>query len=128
MDKSKPPIPSDEFRLRSVSELTSAAIDAAPPRLTNPGERAAVEPQSRSGQVEPCRNAPSDKRSIAVYYRDEGEVSEGFFIALRAMGLQSPSHCPGRPSIPSGEQSREDATFTTSHDHHSSCAFTHGSE
>jgi len=83
MDRSKPPIPLNEFRLRSASERTSAGIDAAPPRSTTSGERAAVEPQSRSAQVEPCRDDPSDKPSVAVYYG--GEVSEGFFIALRAM-------------------------------------------
>lgn len=85
MDKSKLPVPPNEFRLRSASERTSAGIDAAPPRSTTSGERAAVEPQSRFAQVEPCRDDPSDKPSVAVYYRNGGEVSEGFFIALRAM-------------------------------------------
>jgi len=100
MDKSKPPIPPNEFRLRSASERTSADIDAAPPRLTNSGELAAVEPQSRSGQVEPGGNEPPDKPSIAVYYRNEGEVSEGFFIALRAMGVAVVEPLPGPPRHP----------------------------
>ena len=100
MDNSKPPIPPNEFRLRSASERTSADIDAAPPRLMNPGERAAAEPQSRSGQVEPCRNDPPDKPSMAVYYRNEGEVSEGFFIALRAMGVAIVEPLPGPPRHP----------------------------
>jgi hypothetical protein len=65
--------------------------------LTNSGELAAVEPQSRSGQVEPCRNEPPDKPSIAVYYRNEGEVSEGFFIALRAMGIAIVEPIPEPP-------------------------------
>ena len=99
MDKSKPPIPPNELRLRSASERPSADIDAAPPRLTNSGERGAVEPQSRSGQFEPCRNDPPDKPSIAVYCRSEQEVSEGFFIALRAMGVATVEPLPGRPSI-----------------------------
>jgi len=96
MDKSKPPILPDEFRLRSASGRTSADIDAAPPRLANSRERAAVEPQSRSGQVQPCRNDPSEP-SVAVYYRNEGEVSEGFFIALRAMGVAIAEPIPGPP-------------------------------
>jgi hypothetical protein len=85
MDKSKPPILPNEFRLRSASERTCVDSDA-PPRLTNSGDRA-VAPQSRSGQVEPRASEPPDKPSIAVYYRNEGEVSEGFFMALRAMGV-----------------------------------------
>jgi hypothetical protein len=86
MDKSKPPVLPNVFRLRSASERTRAGIDDAPPRLTDSGDRA-VAPQSRSGQVEPRASEPPDKPSIAVYYRNEGEVSEGFFMALRAMGV-----------------------------------------
>jgi len=55
--------------------------------LTNSGELAAVEPQSRSGQIEICRNEPCDGPSVAAYYRNGEEVSEGFLIALRAMGI-----------------------------------------
>jgi len=99
MDKSKPPIPPNELRLRSASERPSADIDAAPPRLANSRERAAVEPQSRSGQVQPCRNDPSEP-SVAVYYRNEGEVSEGFFTALRAMGFAIVEPFPGPTGHP----------------------------
>ncbi len=87
MDENGPPIPPNEFCLRSASERSPADIDAAPPSSMNSGVLAAVEPQSRSGQVVPCRNAPPDEPSIAVYYRNEGEVSEGFLLALRAMGV-----------------------------------------
>lgn len=97
MDKSEPPVPPNEIRLPSVSERTSADIDAAPLRLTTSGERAAVAPQHRSGQVEPCRDDPPDKSSIAVYYRNEGEVSEGFFMALRALGIAIVEPLPEPP-------------------------------
>ena len=61
MDESKPPIPLSEFRLQSASERTSADIDPAPAELA--------------------------KSAVAVYYRNEEEVGEGFLIALRAMGV-----------------------------------------
>ena len=85
MDESKPSIPPGKFR--SASEWTSADIDPPPAELAKPGELAAIERQSRSGQIEPCRNDFSYGPAIAVYYRNEEEVSEGFFIALRAMGI-----------------------------------------
>ena len=66
MDENGPPIPPSEYLLRSALERTSAVIDPPP---------------------EPCRNDPADAPSVAVYYRDEAEVRDGFLIALRAMGL-----------------------------------------
>jgi hypothetical protein len=33
------------------------------------------------------RNDPSDGLSVAVYYRNDEEVREGFLVALRAMGV-----------------------------------------
>ena len=101
MDESKPPFPPSEFRLRSASARTSAAIDTAPPELTNSGEFGAAEWQSRSGQVEPCRNDPCDGPSVAVYYRNEDEVREGFLVALRAMGIAviEPPPEPAKSSV-----------------------------
>jgi hypothetical protein len=87
MDKSKPPIPPSEFPLRSASERTFADIDSAPTKLAKSDEPFAVERQSRSGQVEPCRNDPPDGPSVSVYYRNEEEVRDGFLMALRAMGI-----------------------------------------
>ena len=66
MDQNGPPIPPSDFLLRSASERTAADIDLPP---------------------EPRRNDPADGPSIALYYRDEAEVRDGFLIALRAMGL-----------------------------------------
>jgi hypothetical protein len=87
MDESKPSITSSELRFQSASERTSADIDPPPAGLAKSDELVAVERQSRSGQIEPCRNDFSDGPSVAIYYRNEEEVSEGFLIALRAMGV-----------------------------------------
>ena len=99
MDESKPSIPPSKFR--SASEWTSTDIDPSPAELAMSDEFVAVERQSRSGQIEPCRNDFSDRPSVAVYYRNEEEVSEGFLIALRAMGIaiveQPPE--PAKPPV-----------------------------
>jgi hypothetical protein len=86
MDESKPSIPPSEFQ--SAPQRTSA--DTGPPHaeLAKSDEPVAVERQSRSGQIEPCRSGFSDGPSVVVYYRNEAEVSEGFLIALGAMGLE----------------------------------------
>ena len=101
MDESKPPIPPSEFRLRSASERTSAAIDPESAASTNSGEFGAAERQSRFGQVEVRQSDPPDGPSVAVYYRNEEEVREGFLTALRAMGVamveQQPE--PAKPSV-----------------------------
>jgi hypothetical protein len=101
MDQSKPPIPLSEFRLRSASRRACADIDTAPPELMNSGELGAAERQSRSGQVEVRQNDPPDGPSVAVYYRNEAEVREGFLTALRAMRVavdeQHPE--PAKPPI-----------------------------
>ncbi len=94
MDESKPPIPPSEFRLRSASEWTSADIDPPPAELAKSDELVAVERQSRSGQVEPCRDDFSDGPSVAVYYRNEEEVNRGFLIALSAMEVARVEQLP----------------------------------
>jgi hypothetical protein len=66
MDQKGPPIPPSDFLLRSASERTSADVHPSP---------------------EPCRRDPAERPSVAVYYRDEAEVRDGFLMALRAMGL-----------------------------------------
>ena len=88
MDDRKLSIPPSELRLQSASEWTSADIDPPPAELAKSGELVALERQSRSGQIDPCRNDFSDGPSVAVYYRNEEEVSEGFLIALGAMGVR----------------------------------------
>jgi hypothetical protein len=106
MDESKPSISPSEFRLRSGSERTSADIDPPPAELAKSDELVAIERQSRSGQIEACRNDFSDGPSVAVYYRNEEEVSRGFLIALTAMGfgrveqLPEPAKPPVRGAKP----------------------------
>jgi len=94
MDESKPSIPPSEFRLRSASEWTSADIDPPPAEFAKSDELVALERQRRSGQVEPCRDDFSDRPSVAVYYRNEEEVSRGFLIALSAMGVARVEQLP----------------------------------
>ena len=99
MDKSKPSIPPSKFR--SASEWTSADTDPPPAELAKSDELVAVERQSGSGQIEPGRHDFSDGPSVAVYYRNEEEVREGFLTALRAMGVavvKQPSE-PAKPPV-----------------------------
>jgi hypothetical protein len=79
MDQNGPPIPPSDFLLRSAPERTSADIDPPP---------------------EPCGNDARDGPSVAVYYRDEAEVREGFPIALRAMGVAGVEQHPGPAKPP----------------------------
>ena len=99
MDESKPPIPSSEFRLQPGSESTSAKPDPLPADSTKSHKLVAPERQYRSGPIDPSRNDFSDEASVVVYYRDEEEVSRGFLIALRAMGL-AVAEQPPEPAKP----------------------------
>jgi hypothetical protein len=69
MDESKPPIPSDELTLRPASHWKSDVVDAP--------------------------NGPS----VVVYCGSEEEVSRGFFMALRAMGVAVVEQ-PAEPAQP----------------------------
>jgi hypothetical protein len=64
MDERKPSIPPSKFHRRSAPGWTSADID--PP---------------------PSANDFPDGSCVAVYYRNEQEVSRGFLLALGAMGI-----------------------------------------
>ncbi|MDB5603203.1 MAG: hypothetical protein JWP25_103 [Bradyrhizobium sp.] len=87
MDECKPSIPPSEFRLQSASEWTSAEPDPPPAELTKSHKLVALERQSRSGQIDPPRNDIADGASVVLYYKDEEEVSQGFLVALSAMGV-----------------------------------------
>jgi hypothetical protein len=99
MDDRKPSIPPSELRLQSTSEWTSADIDPPPVELAKSDELGAVERQGRSGQAGAYQSDFSDESSVAVYYRNEEEVSEGFLIALRAMGIAVVEQVP-KPAKP----------------------------
>jgi hypothetical protein len=75
MDERKPSISLSEFRLRSAPERNPADID--PP----PGP------------------------SVAVYYRNEEEVSRGLLIALSAMGIAHVEQLsePAKPPVRGGK-------------------------
>ncbi len=94
MDESKPPIPPSELDPAPASGRTSTVVDSPSAVLAKSAELAAVERQSRSGQVEPCRDDFSDGPSVAVYYRNEEEVSRGFPIALSAMEVARVEQLP----------------------------------
>ena len=79
MDQNGPAIPPNDFLLRSASGRTSSDFDPPP---------------------EPCGNDPRDGPSVAVYYRNEEEVSEGFLIALRAMGIAIVEQPPEPANLP----------------------------
>jgi hypothetical protein len=102
MDENWPPIPPSDFLLPSASERTSADVDPPPMALTKSNESSALGGKNRSGQVEPCRNDPADAASVAVYYRDEAEVRDGFLIALRAMGFAEVEQHPEPSTPPAG--------------------------
>ena len=102
MDESKPPIPPSESRLRSAPERIVSDIDPAPSQLARLDELVAVEQQSRSAQIEVDRDDPSDGSSVAVYYRNEEEVREGFLIALSAMGVAVVEQHPEPAKPPNG--------------------------
>jgi hypothetical protein len=80
MDQSKPSILPGKFR--SASEWTSADVDPPPAALAKSGELVA------------------DGPSVAVYCRSEEEVSEGFLIALRAMGIAIVEQPPEPANLP----------------------------
>ena len=94
MDESKPPFPASEFHF-SAPERTPADIHSGAPDLVKSKDPVAAELRNGSG---PYRNDPSDGPSIAVYYRNEEEVREGFLIALRAMGVVAEQ--PPEPVMP----------------------------
>jgi hypothetical protein len=101
MDESKPPIPSDELNLRRASGSKSAGADAPPADLAKSGKLAAPGRQRHSDQSELCRNDLPNGPSVVLYCGNEEEVSRGFLIALRAMGVavveQSPE--PAKPAV-----------------------------
>jgi hypothetical protein len=101
MDESKPSIPSDELSLRPASDWKSAVVDAPAADLAISGKLVALGRQRHSDQSELRRNDLPDGPSVVVYCGDEEEVSRGFLIALRAMGVavveQPPE--PAKPPV-----------------------------
>jgi hypothetical protein len=89
--RKRPSHPPDDFLSRSALERTSADIDPPP---------------------DPSRNDPADAPSVAVYYRDEAEVRNGFLTRCAQWGLPRSNNTPSRQRLPPRAQSREDARFS----------------
>ena len=99
MDESKNPIPPNELDPWSALDRTSAVADALPAELAGSRERAALGRRRYSDQSELCRDDLPNGPSVVVYCGNEEEVSRGFLIALRAMGVASVEQ-PPEPAKP----------------------------
>jgi hypothetical protein len=101
MDESKPSIPSDELSLRPASPWKSAVVDSSPADLAKSDQLVAPGRQRHSDESELCRNDLPNGPSVVVYCGNDEEVSRGFLIALRAMGVavveQPPE--PAKPPV-----------------------------
>ena len=101
MDEHKPPIPSRERNLRPASDGTSIVVDSPSVHLATSADLVPLGRAHHSDQSEPCQNDLPDGPSVVVYCGNEEEVSRGFLIALRAMGIavveQSPE--PAEPPV-----------------------------
>jgi hypothetical protein len=101
MDESKSSIPPNELDPWSASDRTSAVAGALPADLAKSNELVALGRQRHSDQSEPCRNDLPNGSSVVVYCGNEEEVSRGFLIALRAMGVavvEQPTE-PAKPPV-----------------------------
>jgi hypothetical protein len=87
MDESKPSIPSDELSIRPASDWKLAVVDSSRADLAKSDNLVALGQQRQSDQSEVYRNDLSNGPSVVVYCGNEEEVSRGFLIALRAMGV-----------------------------------------
>jgi hypothetical protein len=99
VDENKPSIPSDKLSLRPDSGSMSAVVDSPAADLATSDKPVAPGRRSNSDQSELCRNDPPDAPSVVIYCANEEEVSRGFLIALRAMGVPNLEQ-PPEPAIP----------------------------
>jgi hypothetical protein len=99
MDKNKPSSPSDNLNLRPASGCMSAVVDSPAADLATSDKLVAPGRRSDPAQSELCRNDPPDAPSVVTYCGSEEEVSRGFLIALRAMGVPNVKQ-PPEPVIP----------------------------
>ena len=86
MDESQPSFPSDELSLQPASDWKWAVVDAPPADLAKSDKLVAPGRQRHSDESELCRDLPNGP-SVVVFCGNEEEVSRGFLIALRAMGV-----------------------------------------
>src|ERR1700682_3084014 len=98
MDESKPSIPSDELGLPPASPWKSAVVDVPPANLAKSDKLVAPGRQRHSDESELCRDDQPNEPSV-VFCGNEEEVSRGFLIALRAMGVSVVEQPPSRQSL-----------------------------
>lgn len=99
MDESKNSISHNELDPWSASDRTSAVAGGLPADLAKSNKLVALGRQRHPDQSEPCRNDLPNGPSVVVYCGNEEEVSRGFLIALRAMGVAVVEH-PAEPAKP----------------------------
>jgi len=86
------PFPPANFVCGLLPRRASARVDPPPAELAKSDDPVTVERQRRSEHAGCFRSA--DGASVAVYYRNEKEVREGFRVALRAMGVADVEQLP----------------------------------
>ena len=92
MDERKPPTPSRERDLRPASNGASIVVESPSTHLATSSGLAAPEWSRHADQSELCQNDLPDGRSVVVFCGTAEEVSRGFLIALRAMGVAVVDH------------------------------------
>jgi hypothetical protein len=87
MDERKPATPSHERNLRPVSDGTSIAVDSSSAHLAPSADLVAPGRARHSDQFELCQNDQPEGPSVVVFCDNTEDVSRGFLIALRVMGV-----------------------------------------
>ena len=98
MDESTHPNPTSEPNLLPASDRTSAIVDG-PADLAKTEKIVALMRRRHSDQSELSRNHLTNGPSVVVYCADQEEVSRGFLIALRSMGVAAVEQ-PPEPAKP----------------------------
>jgi len=87
MDERKPATPLRERDPQPASDGTSIAVDSPSAHLTTSTGFVAPGSARHADKSGPCQIGLPDGPSVVVYCGDEEEVSRGFLMALRAMGV-----------------------------------------
>jgi hypothetical protein len=100
MDDSKDSIFPDEPHLWPAPGRPSAVADPPSAELARSHEPAAPAGLTRSGPTQPRRNDLSGGASVASYCGNGDEITQGFLIALSAMGVAvvKPAAEPAKPA------------------------------
>jgi hypothetical protein len=87
MDEHKPPIPPRERDPQPASDGTPIVVDSHFAHLAALAGLVAPERARHHTQSGPCQGDLPDEPSVVVFCGNEEEVSRGFLMALRAMGV-----------------------------------------